>query len=214
MALTVSRGLVRNAAHPLIIAWASTWRVETIGEHHWEATVSPGSPTVFLFWHEVLLPLVWHHRKRNFSTIVSDSRDGDYVSDLAKTLGYRVIRGSSSKGATRVLLAAVTELREGHSVGFAPDGPRGPRRTLKPGVLAAAQRANVTILPVHATANRAWRLNSWDKFMIPKPFARVAIFYGQPFTVGAGKQALAAATVTATRAMADLVSEAHGTTTP
>jgi hypothetical protein len=81
-------------------------------------------------------------------------------------------------------------------------------------VLAAAQRAKATILPVHATADRAWRLNSWDKFLIPKPFARVAIFYGHPFTVGAGKQALAAATVTATRAMADLVSEAHGTTPP
>ena len=127
MALKVSRGLLKTVAHPLIIAWASTWRVETVGAHRWEATVSPpGSPTVFLFWHEVLLPLLWHHRKRNISTIVSHSRDGEYVSDLAKTLGYSVIRGSSSKGATRVLLAAVSELRDGRSVAFSPDGPRGP----------------------------------------------------------------------------------------
>lgn len=214
MALSVPRGLLRTVAHPLIIAWASTWRVKTVGEPRGQAAMPVGSPTIFLFWHEVLLPLVWHHRKRDYSAMVSDSRDGDYVSDLAKTLGYRVIRGSSSEGATRVLLAAVRELRDGHSVGFSPDGPRGPRRTIKPGALAAAQRANAPIVPVHATADRAWRLDSWDKFLIPKPFARVAIFYGQPFTVGAGKQALAAATVTATRAMADLVSEAHGTTPP
>lgn len=214
MALKIPRGLLKIVAHPLIIAWASTWRIETVGESRWQAAVLPGSPTVFLFWHEVLLPLVWHHRKRDFSAMVSDSRDGDYVSDLAKTLGYRIIRGSSSKGATRVLLAAVRELRDGHSVGFSPDGPRGPRRTMKPGVLAAAQRANAPIVPVHAVADRAWRLNTWDRFVIPKPFARVGIFYGQPFTVGAGQQALAAATATATRAMADLVSEEHGTTTP
>ena len=96
---------------------------------------------------------------------------------------------------------------------FTPDGPRGPRRSIKPGVLAAAQRANVPIVPVRAAVDRAWRLNSWDKFVIPKPFARVRIFYGQPFTVDSGEQALATATDKATSAMADLVSEGHGKTT-
>jgi len=85
---------------------------------------------------------------------------------------------------------------------------------MKPGALLAGQRAKASILPVHASADRAWRLNSWDKFLIPKPFARVAISYGQPFTVGPGEQGLAEATATATSAMADLVSEGHGTTTP
>jgi lysophospholipid acyltransferase (LPLAT)-like uncharacterized protein len=85
---------------------------------------------------------------------------------------------------------------------------------MKPGALLAGQRSKATILPVHAIAEKAWRLNSWDRFLIPKPFSRVRILYGQPFTVGSGEQALATATATATSAMADLVSEGHGTTTP
>jgi lysophospholipid acyltransferase (LPLAT)-like uncharacterized protein len=214
MAVSVSRGLLRVVAHPLIIAWASTWRIDIVDGERWEASRSSDTPTVFLFWHEALLPLLWHHRNQNVSTVVSDSRDGQHIADLARTLGYRAVRGSSSKGATRVLLAAARELRDGYSVAFSPDGPRGPRRTMKPGALLAGQRSNATILPVHATAEKAWRLNSWDRFLIPKPFSRVRIFYGQPFTVGPGEQALATATATATRAMADLVSEGHGTTTP
>jgi len=213
MALNVSRGLLKAVGHPLIRAWMSTWRMEVVRGRDWADSMSPGKPTVFLFWHEDLLPLGWHHRNRKIFTVISDSKDGEYVSDLAKTLGYRVLRGSSSKGAIRVLLAAVRELREGCSVAFTPDGPRGPRRSIKPGVLAAAQRANVPIVPVRAAVDRAWRLNSWDKFVIPKPFARVRIFYGQPFTVDSGEQALATATDKATSAMADLVSEGHGKTT-
>lgn len=214
MALRVSRGFLRAVAHPTVIAWASTWRVDVVNGDRWEASRSSDTPTVFLFWHEALLPLLWHHRNQSVSTVVSDSRDGQHVADLAQTLGYRIVRGSSSKGATRVLLAAARELRDGYSVAFSPDGPRGPRRIMKPGALLAGQRAKANILPVHATANRAWRLNSWDKFLIPKPFSRVRIFYGQPFTVDPGEQALATATATATTTMADLVSEADGTTTP
>ena len=214
MALSVSRRILRVVAHPAVIMWASTWRLDIVNGERWEASRSSGTPTVILFWHEALLPLLWHHRNQNLSTVVSDSPDGQHIADLAQTLGYRSVRGSSSKGATRVLLAAARELRDGYSVGFSPDGPRGPRRIMKPGALLAGQRAKASILPVHATADRAWRLNSWDKFLIPKPFARVAISYGQPFTVGPGEQGLAEATATATSAMADLVSEGHGTTTP
>ena len=214
MALRVSRGFLRVVAHPLVVAWASTWRVDVVHGERWQESRSSDTPTVFLFWHETLLPLLWHHRNQSVSAVVSDSRDGQHIADLARTLGYRVVRGSSSTGAARVLLAAVRELRDGYSVAFSPDGPRGPRRTMKPGALLAGQRAEASILPVHATAENTWRLNSWDRFLIPKPFSRVVIFYGEPFIVGPGEQALATATATATRAMADLVSEGHGTTTP
>jgi lysophospholipid acyltransferase (LPLAT)-like uncharacterized protein len=76
-------------------------------------------------------------------------------------------------------------------VAFTPDGPRGPRRELKQGVVAAAQRAAVRILPIHADADRAWRFASWDRFMLPKPFARVRVAYGEPFLVGPGTEGLA-----------------------
>jgi len=106
MALSVSRRFLRVAAHPVVMMWASTWRVHVVNGERWEASRSSDTPTVFLFWHEALLPLLWHHRNQNLSTVVSDSPDGQHIADLAQTLGYRSVRGSSSKGATRVLLAA------------------------------------------------------------------------------------------------------------
>ena len=97
-------------------------------------------PHVFLLWHEALLPLLWHHRNQAIMIVVSEAREGQYLADFAASLGYRPVRGSSTRGAARALLGAVRELQAGHSVAFTPDGPRGPRRELKPGVVAAAQR--------------------------------------------------------------------------
>ena len=147
---------------------------------------------MYLVWHEVLLPLLWHHRGQGVAIVVSEAREGQYLADFAMSLGYRTVRGSSTRGAARALLGAVRELEEGHAVAFTPDGPRGPRRELKPGVVAAAQRAGAVIIPVHARASRAWRLNSWDRFMIPKPAARVTVTYGRPFEVAPGETGLAA----------------------
>jgi lysophospholipid acyltransferase (LPLAT)-like uncharacterized protein len=146
---------------------------------------------VFLLWHEVLLPLLWHHRRQDIAIVVSENRDGQYLADFALALGYRAVRGSSSRGAARALLGAVRELRAGRSVAFTPDGPRGPRRELKPGVVAAAQRGGGTIVPIHARTDRAWRLDSWDRFLIPKPGARVTVIYGRPFEVAPGDGGLA-----------------------
>ena len=212
MALKIPPKLVGLTVRPLVMGLASTWRTEVVHLERWEQASTAGKPRVFMAWHETILPLLWHHRRVGGTIVVSDNRDGQYLADFAKSLGYRSVRGSSSKGAARALIGAVRELEAGFTVAFTPDGPRGPRREMKPGLVAAAQRADAIIIPLRAEANRAWRLNSWDEFLIPKPFARVAIFYGQPFTVGAGKHGLAAAT--ATRAMANLVSEGHGTTTP
>ena len=148
-------------------------------------------PHVFLLWHEALLPLLWQHRNQSIAIVVSEARDGQYLSDLASSLGYRTVRGSSTRGGTRALLGAVRELRAAGAVAFTPDGPRGPRRELKPGVVAAAQRGGGVIVPIHAETDRAWRLHSWDRFMIPKPFARVRITYGRPFEVAEGEAGLA-----------------------
>ncbi len=149
-----------------------------------------GRPHVFLLWHEALLPLLWHHRRQDIAIVVSENRDGQYLADFARKLGYRAVRGSSSRGAARALLGAVRELRSGHAVAFTPDGPRGPRRELKAGVVAAAQRGGGIIVPIHARADREWRLDSWDRFLIPKPGARVTVTYGRPFEVAPGDDGL------------------------
>jgi lysophospholipid acyltransferase (LPLAT)-like uncharacterized protein len=170
---------------------ASSWRIQVIHEDRWRELYQAKRPHVFLLWHEALLPLLWQHRNQGISIVVSEARDGQYLSDLAATLGYGAVRGSSTRGGARALLGAVRELQAGGSVAFTPDGPRGPRRELKPGVVAAAQRGGGVIVPIHAEADRAWRLHSWDSFMIPKPLARVRITYGRPFEVAKGELALA-----------------------
>lgn len=183
---------MRALAGPALKALAASWRITTVHEERWRRLYEARRPHVFLLWHEALLPLLWQHREQSIAIVVSEARDGQYLADFAASLGYRAVRGSSTRGAARALLGAVRELQAGHAVAFTPDGPLGPRRELKPGVVAAAQRGGGVIIPLHAEADRAWRLDSWDHFMIPKPGARVRIVYGRPFEVSAGDAGLTA----------------------
>jgi len=176
---------------------AATWRFEYVARDRWDALRGTGRGFACMLWHEALLPLLWAHRGIGAVIVVSHARDGQYLADFAESIGYRLVRGSSSRGAVGALLAATRELQGGAIVALTPDGPRGPRRDLKTGVLVAAQRAGVPLLPVHAEANRAWRLNSWDRFGIPKPFARVRVAYGEPIMVGRGAEALSSAVTAA-----------------
>ena len=191
MRLKVPPGAARAVSGPVVRLLASSWRIEVIHEERWRALYQAKRPHVFLLWHEALLPLLWQHRHQGVAIVVSEARDGQYLSDLALKLGYGAVRGSSTRGGARALLGAVRQLQAGRAVAFTPDGPRGPRRELKPGVIAAAQRGGGAIVPIHAEADRAWRLHSWDRFMIPKPLARVRITYGLPFEVAEGEEGLA-----------------------
>lgn len=203
------RALARALAAPAMKLLASSWRIRTQHEERWRALYDAGRPHVFLLWHEALLPLLWHHRRQDIAIVVSENRDGQYLADFALALGYRAVRGSSSRGAARALLGAVRELRAGRAVAFTPDGPRGPRRELKPGVVAAAQRGGGVIVPIHARADRAWRLDSWDRFLIPKPAARITVTYGRPYEVGPGDEALATGLTEAGVRLAE-IAEASG----
>lgn len=204
----LARWLGKVLGPPLASLLARTWRIEVVDEDWWRSLTRSGEGFVFVLWHEALLPLLWRHRKQDVAIVVSEARDGQYLADYAVGLGYRLIRGSSTRGGARALLGSVRELRDGSVVAFTPDGPRGPRREMKPGVVAAAQRAGVRILPIHAEANRAWRFRSWDRFMLPKPFARVRIAYGEPFAIGAGEAALAQGVETTARALNHVVRKA------
>lgn len=186
MRLKLSPGAARLLGGPALRTLASTWRISLQDEDRWRTLHDARQAHVFLLWHEVLLPLLWQHRHQGIAIVVSEAREGRYLADFAVGLGYRPLYGSSTRGGTRALLGAVRELRAGRAVAFTPDGPRGPRRELKPGVVAAAQRGGAVIIPLHAEADRVWRLHSWDRFMIPKPFARVQISYGHPFEVAPG----------------------------
>jgi lysophospholipid acyltransferase (LPLAT)-like uncharacterized protein len=189
--LKLSPAAARPVISSVVRALASSWRIRLRHEERWRVLHDQRQPVVFLLWHEALLPLLWQHRGQGIAIVVSEARDGQYLSNLAASLGYRAVHGSSTRGGIRALLGAVRELQAGRSIAFTPDGPRGPRRELKPGVIAAAQRGGGVIVPLHAEADRAWRLHSWDRFIIPQPLARVLITYGRPFAVEAGEAGFA-----------------------
>src|SRR5215210_6441537 len=164
---------------------ARTWRIRVVNDVYLRDLRKAGHSFIFALWHGHLLPLLWHHREEGVLVLISEHRDGELVARAAQSLGYGLIRGSSTRGAERALISLVRELQEGHEVAITPDGPRGPAATFASGALVAAQRSDSFILPVAASADRAWRLGSWDRFMIPKPFARVTVAYGAPAKVRA-----------------------------
>ena len=162
-----------------------TWRIRVVNGKYLDELRRKQQPFIFSLWHGQLLPLLWHHREQGVTVLISEHRDGELVARAAQSLGYGLIRGSSTRGAERALISLVRELQAGHEVAITPDGPRGPAAKFAPGALVAAQRSDSFILPVAASADRAWRLRSWDRFMIPKPFARVTVAYAIPTKVSA-----------------------------
>jgi len=190
MKLKLPPAFVARIAPAILRVLGATWRFDARLPDGAEDVLARRRAVVIVLWHEELLPILWRHRGLGISAVVSVARDGQYLAEAAGRLGYELIRGSSRRGATQALLGALRALEERRSVAFTPDGPIGPRRVAKMGAAAAAQRAGVPILPIRATVSRAWRFNSWDRFVLPKPFARIAIRYGEPIDVGAGDEGL------------------------
>jgi len=157
---------------------ASTWRVRTVDGGPLDEARRSGQPVLFALWHGELLPLLWHQRGRGVAVLISEHRDGEIVAQIAESLGYRTVRGSSSRGASRALLGLARAIDAGNDGAITPDGPRGPARVFAPGAAVAAQRTGAPIVPIRARASSAWRLKSWDRFLIPKPFARVTVTIG------------------------------------
>lgn len=181
------------AGRVLVSAGARTWRIHVAGGEHLARLRAPGAaPVIFALWHGHLLPLLWHHRCGGATLLVSAHRDSLLLVRAARRWGYGIVRGSSTRGAVAGLRGLVRVLQAGRDVAFAADGPRGPAGVAKPGTVAAAQLTGAAILPVGVQASHAWWTPSWDRFLIPRPFARVAIVYGVPFRVAPGRQARAA----------------------
>ncbi len=155
---------------------AFTWRVE---REAWPV----GGASVVAFWHGELVPMVALHRDPSLTGgaplvgLASQSSDGEIVAAALRALGYRVIRGSSSRGGATALRAAARALADGQSPALAVDGPRGPAGVAQPGAEALATRAGMPIVWGRVEAN-GWRAGSWDRTLLPWPFAKVRVRYG------------------------------------
>jgi len=172
---------------------ARTWRFDARGDAGWRERHAHGQGMVMALWHGHLLPLAFYLRHLGMSVLVSEHRDGEVIARILERMGYTMIRGSSTRGGSRALVEMIRVLRAGVAVCITPDGPKGPAHKFAPGATVAAQRAGVPITTMFVTADRAWTLKSWDRFMIPKPFARVILQFGDPTFVRDGTPADAAA---------------------
>ena len=160
-----------------------TTRLRMIGQEYHTQFRDAGQPVMFVFWHGHLLTLIHVHRHQGAVVLVSEHDDGEYVVRVLERSGFGTVRGSSTRGGRKGLKGLVRAARAGHDVAVTPDGPKGPRGVFKPGALAAAQMAGLPVVPVVVRPRGAWRFQSWDGFMVPKPFTSIEVEYLPPVTV-------------------------------
>ncbi len=158
----------------------SSWRLRLSGADPFRA----GRPFVAVAWHQGVLVAAFVWRDRRLAVPVSRSRDGDLMDAALRHLGFAESpRGSSSRGATTLLRSLIRRARRGEQIAVLPDGPRGPARQVKPGVIALARTTGLPLVPVGIAARPALRFASWDAALCPLPFARVLCRYGEPLLV-------------------------------
>jgi lysophospholipid acyltransferase (LPLAT)-like uncharacterized protein len=133
-------------------------------------------------WHNRLLLIGFVLKKfvpqRRNTVLVSASRDGALLADVMQRFGFEAVRGSSSRLGARAMLQLTNVLASGSDVGITPDGPRGPAYELGPGIIFLAQKTGAGIVPVQIEYSSYWRLKTWDRFILPRPFSRVRVIFG------------------------------------
>jgi len=144
-------------------------------------------PFILGVWHNrlLLLPpvfsLCFPHRRS--VGLISASNDGDVVSILVERFGHGTVRGSTSRKGVIALRQLVDALVAGTNVLITPDGPRGPLYEVGPGVIFLAQKSGAAVVPMHMEYSSCWRLKSWDRFFVPRPFSKVRVIFGAPLHV-------------------------------
>ncbi len=142
-----------------------------------------GDRVIYASWHQRLFYHIHRLRRRRITVMISQSRDGEYIAGLINWLGLKDVRGSSTRGGVDALKDLVRKMKNGANGGMIPDGPTGPARQAKIGTIILARMTGAPIVPIAWGADRCWVFNSWDRFMIPKPFARISYCYGEPIVV-------------------------------
>ena len=139
-----------------------------------------GRKTVFVAWHETLMLSVFTHRDLDLTAMVSRHSDGEYLVRVASGMGFGSARGSTTRGGITAMRGMLDSARAGHGLAVTPDGPKGPRRVVQQGVVQLAGALDWPIVPVSYAVRGARRLQSWDRFCVPRPFTRVAWRHGAP----------------------------------
>ena len=137
---------------------------------------------IYAFWHEYILMPAYHRKRTRIMVLISQHADGQLISELVKWFGFEAVRGSTTRGGIEAIRQLLRTGRQTH-VAITPDGPRGPRRRLQPGLIYLASRTGMPIVPVGVGYERAWRARNWDRFAIPRPWCWATCVSGQPIRI-------------------------------
>jgi lysophospholipid acyltransferase (LPLAT)-like uncharacterized protein len=155
-----------------------TCRIEIVGQDNYRASQEAEGARIAAFWHFCYPSILYFFRDQGFLTIVSRSRDGEFAARMVKRLGYLPFRGSPGKGGVAALKGIISAFVDSPGGGFVVDGSQGPAQVAQKGLLLLAMYSGRPIFPVSFAANRCWRFQTWDKTLLPKPFARLAVAFG------------------------------------
>jgi lysophospholipid acyltransferase (LPLAT)-like uncharacterized protein len=145
-----------------------------------------GGRMIVALWHQrILVVMGYASRFGGYepSVMISQSRDGEMIADVYRRFHFRPVRGSSSRGGKEALASMIEDLTHHQIAVHVLDGPRGPKGVIKPGLIVMAQLSGVPIFPIYVSANKAWVLNNWDNFIIPKPFSTIITRWDEPIYV-------------------------------
>ncbi len=169
------------AGAAIIRALSFSWKMEVFLEDEaGDLGFGYDDPAVYVTWHRRMFGFFDFFGKRHVGVMISLSWDGEIVARAAAHLGFAPLRGSSTRGAVGGLHGVIKRLKAGKPAGFLADGPKGPPRIAKPGAVHASAGTGAPLVPVAFAAREAWVLNSWDRYIVPKPFTRICMVIGRP----------------------------------
>lgn len=138
---------------------------------------------IFAGWHGRTLIAANYFKGKGVWTIISHSNDGDMQNSIFRLFGFKTIRGSSGRGGARAAIESIKVLREGATMAFTPDGPRGPTHIVQDGIMLMAQKSGAWLIPVAVSARRRRLIGTWDRYMVPGFFTDAIMIFGEPFKI-------------------------------
>jgi len=172
--------LIPYGGYLLIKIISSTYRFRFLGLENEKAALLKSGAVIYGGWHQRLFSGITPFARRKPIVItISESRDGEYIAKIAELVGWRTVRGSSSRGGSKAFRELKSLAKNGYSIAHIVDGPQGPPEVIKPGLLRIARATGLPILPAAVSPQKKWVFNSWDRFMIPKPFSKIIVRFGE-----------------------------------
>lgn len=182
----IYRYLIPYGGLLLVKALSATYRVRLYDPENEKTVLDRHQSLIYASWHQRFFPgITFFSSRKPIAIMISQSRDGEMVARVVDILGWRSVRGSSTRGGVAALKRLKDLARKGYKIGHIVDGPKGPFGYVKPGLLRIAQVAGKPVVPTITSAQKKWVFNSWDRFMVPKPFSRVIIRFGDAIDVPA-----------------------------